>query len=61
VIEALLRAGAEIEDGILSWITQQPAPSLIKQRIAEVLQPPDLKSWTRGGKRKGTNVNQLKP
>jgi ankyrin repeat protein len=61
VIEALLRAGAEIEDGILSWITQQPAPSLIKQRIAEVLQHPDLKSWTRGGKRKGTNVNQLKP
>jgi ankyrin repeat protein len=43
VIEALLKAGAQIEDGILSWITQQPAPSLVKQRIAKVLQRADLK------------------
>ncbi len=44
VIEVLLKAGAHLEDGIPSWITQQPAPSLIKQRIAKVLQRADLKS-----------------
>ena len=44
VIETLLKAGAKIEAGTLSWITQQPASSLIKQRIAKVLERHGLKS-----------------
>ena len=44
VIETLLKAGAHIEDVTLSWITQQPASSLIKQRIAKILERHGLKS-----------------
>jgi ankyrin repeat protein len=43
-IETLLKAGAKIEDGTLSWITQPPASSLIRQRIAKVLERHGLKS-----------------
>lgn len=44
VIETLLKAGAKIEAETRSWITQEPSSSLIKQRIAKVLERHDLKS-----------------
>ena len=44
VIETLLKAGAKIEAGTRSWITHEPSSSLIKQRIAKVLERHDLKS-----------------
>ncbi len=37
VVEALLGAGAEIEDGTLDWLARQPGSPAARARIAEVL------------------------
>ncbi len=38
IIETLIKAGAQIEDGTLAWLAQQQeAPSAVKNRLAELL------------------------
>lgn len=44
IIEALLAAGAKMEDGSLAWLAQQDASPSLKERIAEVLRRHGAKS-----------------
>jgi hypothetical protein len=37
IIETLVNASANIEDGLLDWLARQEGSSLLKDRIAEIL------------------------